>query len=111
MPRYDFMHWSQRARECHEPARSVPGAWSATVSRRSVPQPPRPKPPRDDAAEQLLRLCREGRLFELQAWAADGKPLTVPAGYCQRPPRVALETGFHSLIAARGRPGKSCQPL
>ncbi len=30
---------------------------------------------------------------------AAGKPITVPAGYRQTPLRVALETGFHSLIA------------
>ena len=46
----------------------------------------------------MLRLCREGRLFELQAWVASGKPLSVPAYYRQTPLHVALETGFHSLI-------------
>ena len=81
------------------PTPSVPVASPAPASPRPRERPQRPKPPRDDAAEHLLRLCREGRLFELQAWVADGKPLTVPAGYRQRPLRVALETGFHSLIA------------
>lgn len=46
----------------------------------------------------MLRLCREGRLFELQEWVATGKSLTVPTGYRQTPMRVALSTGFHSLI-------------
>ena len=72
------------------------------------PRASRPKPPRDEEAEQLLRLCREGRLFELQAWVAAGKSLSVPAHYRQTPMRVALNTGFHSLIefsvAARGEP-------
>jgi hypothetical protein len=58
----------------------------------------RPKPPRDENAEQLLRLCREGRLFELQAWVAAGKSLSVSPHYRQTPMRVALNTGFHSLI-------------
>lgn len=58
----------------------------------------RPKSPRDEDAEHVLRLCREGRLFELQAWVAEGKPLTVPADYRRTPLRVALDTGFHSLI-------------
>ena len=62
------------------------------------PRVSRPKPPRDEDAEQLLRLCREGRLFELQAWVAAGKSLSVPAHYRQTPMRVALNTGFHSLI-------------
>lgn len=58
----------------------------------------RPKPPRDADAEQLLGLCREGRLFELQAWIAAGRPLTIPAHYRHTPLRVAVDTGFHSLI-------------
>jgi hypothetical protein len=45
-----------------------------------------------------LRLCREGRLFELQAWVREGKRLTVPIHYRRTPLRVALDTGFHSLI-------------
>jgi hypothetical protein len=58
----------------------------------------RPKPPKDEDAEQLLRLCREGRLFEPQTWVAAGRPLTVPTTYRRTPRRAALETGFHSLI-------------
>lgn len=46
----------------------------------------------------MLRLCREGRLFELQEWVAAGKSLSVPTGYRQTPMQVALTTGFHSLI-------------
>ncbi len=99
MPRYDFMHWSERARERHAPAPPVPSAPPPPATPPRAARPVRPKPPRDETAEDLLRLCREGRLFELQAWVADGKPLTVPAGYRQTPLRVALETGFHSLIA------------
>lgn len=99
MPRYDFMHWSQRARERHMPAPTVPSASPQPAAPPRQARPARPKPPRDEAAEHLLRLCREGRLFELQAWVADGKPLTVPTCYRQTPLRVALETGFHSLIA------------
>lgn len=84
------------------------GATCATTCVNAPPQPAgppravrpqRPKPPRDEAAEHVLRLCREGRLFELQAWVADGKPLIVPAGYRQTPLRVAKDTGFHSPIA------------
>ena len=53
---------------------------------------------RDEDADRILRLCREGRLFELQAWVAAGNTLTVPAHYRQSPLHVALETGFHSVI-------------
>ena len=66
--------------------------------RTAKPRVARPKPPRDDDAEHLLRLCREGRLFELQAWVDAGKSLTVPEHYRRTPLRVALETGFHSVI-------------
>ncbi len=58
----------------------------------------RPKPPRDENAEHVLRLCREGCLFELQAWVEQGKSLAVPNGFRRSPLRAALDTGFHSLI-------------
>jgi hypothetical protein len=99
MPRYDFMHWSQRAREREMPAPAAPVTSPSPGLPPRPARPARPKPPRDETAEHLLRLCREGRLFELQAWVAEGKPLTVPAGYRQTLLPVALETGFHSLIA------------
>lgn len=102
MPRYDLMHWSQRVRD----QQAVSGAVqpvsplsSAPAPRPVRPRASRPKPPRDEeAAEQLLRLCREGRLFELQAWVSAGKSLSVPTHYRQTPMRLALNTGFHSLI-------------
>jgi hypothetical protein len=62
------------------------------------PRATRPKPPKDEDAEHLLRLCREGRLFDVQAWVAAGKSLAVPPHYRQTPLRVALDTGFDSLI-------------
>ena len=101
MPRYDLMHWSQRAREGETPAVAAPVASPPPTAPRTPrpPRPPRPKAPRDETAEHLRQLCREGRLFELQAWVADGRPLAVPAGYRQTLLPVALETGFHSLIA------------
>jgi hypothetical protein len=77
MPRYDLMHWSQRVRD-HQQAAYAPATPVEAVPeprRAAKPRTARPKPPRDEQAEQLLRLCREGRLFELQAWVAAGKPL------------------------------------
>jgi len=61
-------------------------------------RPARAKPPRDKDADHLLQLCREGRLFELLDWQTAGRPLTVPAHYRLTPLRVALDSGFHSLI-------------
>lgn len=68
------------------------------IGQLSTPRVARPKPPRDEDAEHLLRLCREGRLFELQEWSASGRPLSVPAHYRQTPLRIAVNTEFHSLI-------------
>ncbi|MEO7190105.1 MAG: hypothetical protein ABI051_03545 [Vicinamibacterales bacterium] len=100
MPRYDLMHWSQRHRDqqtAYAPSVPVPPA-ASSPSRITKPRSARPKRPRDEDAEHLLRLCHEGRLFDLQAWAQEGKPLTVPFGYRRTLLRAALETGFHSLI-------------
>ncbi len=51
----------------------------------------------------LPQLCREGRLYDVERWIADGKPLQVmpealPKG--ARPKtalQIALQTGQHSL--------------
>jgi hypothetical protein len=59
----------------------------------------------------LHRLCREGRLYDVERWIADGKPLqltpeTVPKG--TRPKtalQIALETGQHSLATLLLRNG------
>jgi hypothetical protein len=49
-------------------------------------------------AKQLLRLCKLGRLFEVQNWISSGNSLSVPAELRTTPLRVALDTGFHSLV-------------
>lgn len=100
MPRYDLIHWSQR-RDEQAAAAAVPSpvANNAPVpTRNSKPRAKRPKPERDPTAEHLLRLCREGRLFELQSWVAEGKPLKLPSHYRHSLLRISVETGFHSLI-------------
>lgn len=45
----------------------------------------------------LLKLCRDGRLYEIAKWIADGKPLDIPAKHGTLL-QVAVQTGFHSLI-------------
>lgn len=69
MPRYDLVHWSVRVRDQQSAyARSVapaPVVVPPPVERPRKPRVARPKPPRDEEADDLLRLCREGRLFEL----------------------------------------------
>jgi hypothetical protein len=47
--------------------------------------------------KELVNLCRTGRLYEIEKWIADGKPLDVPAKYGSLL-QVAVQTGFHSLI-------------
>jgi ankyrin repeat protein len=49
-------------------------------------------------AKGLLRLCKAGRLFEVQDWIASGKSLCVPDESKTTPVEVALNAGFHSLV-------------
>jgi hypothetical protein len=43
-------------------------------------------------------LCRTGRLYELEKWIADGKPLEISDAKQGTLLQVAVETSFHSLI-------------
>jgi hypothetical protein len=49
-------------------------------------------------AKELLRLCKKGRLFEIQNWIVSGNSLCVPTEVKTTPLKVALDTGFHSLV-------------
>ena len=49
-------------------------------------------------AQELLRLCKLGRLFDVQNWIESGKSLSVPRELRTDPLKVALDTGFHSLV-------------
>ena len=77
---------------------------STPARRPGKPRPSRPKPPRDEEAEQLLRLCREGRLFELQAWVAAGKSVswTSPPVDLLRVPCRMSTTGLPTEGLMRG---------
>lgn len=53
--------------------------------------------------EPLVVLCRTGKLFDVQEWINAGKPCALPKGARSRsarrhPLRVAMDTGFHSLV-------------
>ena len=99
MPRYDLMHWSERVRDQQAAASaSVPTNRQRVSTRTIKPRANRPRPERDSTAEHLIRLCREGRLFELQSWVAEGKPLMLPNQYRHSLLRISVDTGFHSLI-------------
>ncbi len=52
--------------------------------------------------KELVRLCRAGRLYEIERWINDGKSLEIPASTKRGRQRtlleIAVETGFHSLV-------------
>lgn len=51
-----------------------------------------------EEGKELVRLCRTGRLYEVDAWIASGKSLSVPSTFRKTPLQVAVEIGFHSLV-------------
>src|ERR1700722_5914561 len=64
----------------------------------------------------LVVLCRAGRLFDVQAWIAEGKPVNPPpqpakGARIKSPLDVALEIGFHSMIEVLLRAGAEPYPL
>lgn len=51
----------------------------------------------------LIDFCRAGRLFDVQEWISEGKPLETPLPEPKRASRrsplaIAMDTGFHSLV-------------
>lgn len=50
----------------------------------------------------LIALCRAGKLFDVQAWVAAGKPVNPPPpvdGHCATGPLfLVIATGFHSMV-------------
>jgi ankyrin repeat protein len=54
-------------------------------------------------AEELLRLCRGGRLYDIEKWIAAGKSLTLPTGTRSTPLSIAINNGFHSLAELLAR--------
>ncbi len=78
------------------------------IDPRNQAQPPgRPPGPVATASagdlDELCRLCREGRLYEVEAWIKAGQPLQAPVDSRPRGRRlptalqIALETGQYSL--------------
>ena len=48
--------------------------------------------------KELLRLCRAGRLYDIEKWITAGKPLDIPVKRNKTLLQVAVETEFHSLV-------------
>jgi hypothetical protein len=56
-----------------------------------------------DELEPLLSMCRMGRVFDVQAWISENRPVALPAdagarGARRNPVRMAIDSGFHSLL-------------
>jgi len=51
-----------------------------------------------EQGKELVRLCRTGRLYEVDAWIASGKSLSVPSEFRKTPLQIAVDIGFHSLV-------------
>jgi len=48
--------------------------------------------------KELVRLCRSGRLYDVERWIATGKSFEGIVGKRDALLQVAVETGFHSLV-------------
>ncbi len=62
-----------------------------------------PTTPAEEEIQQLVGLCRAGKLFAVQEWIAAGKPVNAPLSdrkgvRPQSPLDVAIDRGFHSLV-------------
>ncbi len=56
-----------------------------------------PQSPTEDIKE-LVRLCRTGRLHDVEKWLASGKPLGGMVAKRKTLLQIAVDTGFHSLV-------------
>ncbi len=48
--------------------------------------------------KELLDLCRDGKLYEIEAWIKAGKSIQMPPALQNSPLRIAIERGFYSLV-------------
>ena len=66
-----------------------------------------------DVANELIGLCRAGKLYEIDRWIANGKSLDISIARKRGRQRVllelAVETGFHSLVELIAK-NESTQP-
>ena len=64
----------------------------------------RPLAQSQEEVRALHQMCREGRLFDVDRWISDGKPLQIDLQGITKGTRpktalqIALETGQHSLV-------------
>jgi len=53
--------------------------------------------------EELLRLCRGGRLYDVEKWITSGKSLIMPPCMRNTPLGIAIDISFHSLAELLAR--------
>src|ERR1044071_8347908 len=56
-----------------------------------------------DEIKPLIEMCKAGRLFAVQEWIAEGKPVNPHpfprrSNHARAPLDIAIESGFHSLV-------------
>jgi len=51
-----------------------------------------------ESAKRLMELCRDGRLYDVETWIREGKPVNVPSALRKSPLLIAVDRGFHSLV-------------
>lgn len=56
-----------------------------------------------DEIKPVIELCRAGKLFAVQDWITEGKPVNLPhlprrSNHARSPLDIAIEQGFHSLV-------------
>ncbi len=56
------------------------------------------RPPLPADMKELRRLVRDGKLFAVQKWIAEGKRTQAPESAWSSPLEIALDTGFHSMV-------------
>jgi hypothetical protein len=63
---------------------------------------PKHRTPLPPEIKELIQLIRQGRLFEVQQWIKDGRPIRLPeeGHFIISPILAAMRTGFHSMIEA-----------
>jgi hypothetical protein len=51
-----------------------------------------------EESRELLELCRDGKLYEVEEWIRQGKSIRVHPKSRDEPTRLVLRKGFHSLL-------------
>jgi len=61
---------------------------------------PKHRTPLPPELKELIQLIRHGRLYDVQGWIRDGKPIRLPAEghFILTPMQAAIRTGFHSMV-------------